>query len=367
MAWRRGCPRGRQDDAILTPTNFCYFDYSQSQNPSTEPLGIGGYVPVSKVYELEPTAHLTPEQAKHILGAQANLWTEYIPTLSHVQYMELPRLAAMSEVQWLQPEARDFVAFSERLPRLIDHYRALGYNYATHIFDIQGGLKPNPEKHVITANLRTIDNAPIYYTTDGSDPDASSTLYTGPVDINKTTTFKAVTIRPEGKSRMLVDRVSFNKATSSPITLAYPPHSRYASTGASVLTDGRFGPDSFNTGEWLGFEGNPLAATIDLGTPQEISQVSLNTLVNTPNWIFDARSIKVEVSLDGQNFTTVASKDIPGMTDHVIDIYNHKLTFNPAPARYVRVTAECEKSLPAWHGVGEGKPGFLFIDEIVVD
>lgn len=371
MSWRgeEGAREAAKQghDAIMTPTNFCYFDYSQSQDPSTEPLGIGGYVPVSKVYELEPTAHLTPEQAKHILGAQANLWTEYIPTLSHAQYMELPRLAAMSEVQWLQPEARDFVAFSERLPRLIDHYRALGYNYATHIFDIQGGLKPNPEKHVITANLRTIDNAPIYYTTDGSDPNASSTLYTGPVDINKTMTFKAVTIRSEGKSRVLTDSVTFNKATASPVTLANAPHSRYASTGASVLTDGRFGPESFNTGEWLGFEGVPVIATIDLGAPQEISQVSLNTLVNTPNWIFDARGIKVEVSLDGQNFTTVASKEIPVMKDHVIDIYNHKLTFNPTPARYVRVTAECEKSLPAWHGVGEGKPGFLFIDEIVVD
>lgn len=371
MSWRGeegAAEAARQGhDAILTPTNFCYFDYSQSQDLDSEPLGIGGFVPVSKVYSLEPTGHLNEEQAKHILGAQANLWTEYIKTFSHAQYMELPRLAAMCEVQWTQPDKKDFTDFTKRLPRMIAQYDALGYNYATHIFDIQGGLESDSDNHVIVANFRTIDDAPIYYTLDGSEPTETSALYTEPVVLDKSCTIKAVALRPSGASRMFCDSVSFNKATSGAVTLETEPHSRYRSTGPSLLTDGRFGASSFNTGEWMGFEGVPMIATVDLGSEQEISSVTMRILLNTPNWIFDARGIKVEVSADGKTFKEVASEEYPVMTKETIDIATHVIKFAPVAARYVKVTALCEKSIPAWHGVGEGKPGFLFVDEIVVD
>lgn len=355
-------------DAILTPTNFCYFDYAQSQDLDNEPLGIGGFVPVEKVYSLEPVdSSLNEDEAKHIIGAQANLWTEYMNTFYHVQYMELPRIAAMSEVQWTTPEKKDYISFTKRLPALISHYDALGYNYAKHIFDIQGGLEADYDNHAFKANLRTIDDAPIYYTLDGTEPDENSTKYTEPVSIDKTTTIKAVAIRPSGKSKVWTDSVSFNKATSCKVELENEPHSRYKSTGASILTDGRFGASSFNTGEWIGFEGKSMIATIDLGKSQEISSVTIRTLVNTPNWIFDTRGIAIAVSTDGKDFTEVVSEKYPVMEKHLIDIITHALTFKPVSARYVKVTSQCEESLPAWHGIGFGKPGFLFIDEIVID
>lgn len=373
MSWRgmEGAQQAAEQghDAILTPTNFCYFDYSQSQDYDSEPLGIGGYVPVAKVYSLEPTQGLDSVSAKHIIGAQANLWTEYIATMPHVQYMELPRLAALSEVQWMQPEAKDYDDFTARVLPLLHHYDKLGYNYARHIYDIIGDLEADTAAHVIKAQLRTVDNAPIYYTTDGSTPDSTSAQYTEPVVLNKTCRFRAVAIRPQGRSRELDRQVSFNKATSAPIVLTTEPHSRYTSTGAGVLNDGRFGPsaESFNTGEWIGFEGTPLVATIDLGAPQEISSVTLTVLVNTPNWIFDTRGITIETSMDGVEFHKVALEEYPGMDDHKIEIAKHKIAFEPTPARYIKVIALCEESLPAWHGVGEGKPGFLFADEIEVD
>lgn len=370
MSWR-GVEGAREaaklgHDAIMTPTNFCYFDYAQSQDLANEPLGIGGYVPVSKVYSLEPTDRLTDEQAKHILGAQANLWTEYISTMDHVMYMELPRLAALSEVQWMQPESRNYDNFTSRLPRLINHYRSLGYNYATHVFDIQGGLHSDTLRHVIVANLRAIDGAPIHYTLDGSEPTEASTLYTGPFDIDHSCTIKARIFRPEGASRVFSDSVTFNKATSSPVALSTVPHSRYQAPG-SLLTDGRFGRSSFNTGEWMGFEGTPLIATIDLGHEQEISKVNVRTNVDGLNWIMDTRGITVEVSNDGKTFTTMASEDYPAMTDYKSEIVMHEMKFTPVKARYVKVTAKCEDALPAWHGAGAGKPGFLFVDEIVVE
>ena len=117
---------------VMTPTANCYFDYYQLKNRDAQPLGIGGYLPLSKVYAMEPVPNdLTPEEAKYIMGAQCNLWTEYVLSPDHAEYMLLPRLAAMSEVQWLKPEAKNDGQFLERLPSLQKVYRKLGYKYCT--------------------------------------------------------------------------------------------------------------------------------------------------------------------------------------------------------------------------------------------
>lgn len=177
MSWRgtSGGIKAAQmgHDVIMTPNLYCYFDYLQTADSKDEPLGIGGYVPVEKVYSLDPTAALTEEQAKHILGAQANLWTEYIATTEHAEYMILPRMAALAEVQWTQPEKKDYADFTQRLPRLIKFYQRDSMNYAKHIFDIQAEYTTTQEEDgsgsgAIVATLRTIDNAPIYYTLDGT-------------------------------------------------------------------------------------------------------------------------------------------------------------------------------------------------------
>ena len=129
-AARSGC------DAIMVPTSYLYFDYYQSQDTENEPFSIGGYVPVEKVYGFEPVSEeLTAEEARHIIGLQANLWTEYISDFSHVEYMELPRMAALCEVQWTQPEKKDYADFLQRLPKLVDVYKVKGYNYAKHVLE----------------------------------------------------------------------------------------------------------------------------------------------------------------------------------------------------------------------------------------
>lgn len=117
-------------DAIMAPHNYMYFDYYQSENHDNEPFSIGGFLPLEKVYECNPTAGLDEEQSKHILGAQANLWTEYIASPEHLEYMLLPRMFALCEVQWCQYETRDI----ERLRSSISNHQfmilnQLGYNY----------------------------------------------------------------------------------------------------------------------------------------------------------------------------------------------------------------------------------------------
>lgn len=139
MSWRgeepgaKGATLGH--DVIMSPQSHLYFDHYQSKQVNTEPPGIGGFSDVEKVYSLEPVAHtLTPVAKAHIIGVQANLWTEYIGSTNHAEYMVLPRMGALAEVQWLQPEAKDFEAFKLRLDHLRRIYERYGWHYAHHLW-----------------------------------------------------------------------------------------------------------------------------------------------------------------------------------------------------------------------------------------
>jgi len=138
MSWRgvRGGIEAAKSEhkVIMTPNKYFYFDYYQSEDRANEPLAIGGFVPVEKVYNFEPIpTELNETEAKYVIGAQANLWTEYIATDKHAEYMLLPRLAALSEVQWSKQEQKNYADFLIRLPNLIDIYEKRGYNFAKHV------------------------------------------------------------------------------------------------------------------------------------------------------------------------------------------------------------------------------------------
>lgn len=139
MSWR-GVEGGQEavrlgHDAIMVPTSYFYFDYYQSRDTENEPFGIGGYVPVEKVYSFEPfTEGMTDAEKSHIIGIQANMWTEYISDNAHLEYMLLPRMSALSEVQWCAPDKKDYSRFLKNMKPMSGIYDALGYNYAKHIF-----------------------------------------------------------------------------------------------------------------------------------------------------------------------------------------------------------------------------------------
>ena len=372
MSWRgmEGGIKAAQlgHDVIMTPTSFCYFDYYQTADTKDEPLGIGGYVPIEKVYSLEPVpAVLTEEQSKHILGAQANLWTEYIHSSEHVEYMVLPRMAALAEVQWTQPEKKDFKDFTKRLARLMKFYQRDGFNYAKHVFDLKIDFTPDVTKKAVVVTLSTIDDAPIYYTLDGTEPTTASLKYTEPVSITETADFQAVVIRPEGKSKVVNKKISFNKATYCPIELTFQPSEKYKFGGAITLVDGMKGNDSYATGAWLGFVGGDVEAIIDLGQESEIKQVATNAIVDMSAWIMGSTGLVVSISDDNKEFREVAAKDIPAETN--IDkkgVENYEITFDPVKARYVKVVIKRSPALPKGHA-GEGKAAYMFIDEIEVD
>lgn len=372
MAWR-GVNEGvkavkLQHDVIMVPTSYLYFDYYQAKGKEQEPMAIGGYVPLEKVYSFDPVpANLTPEEAKHIIGTQANLWTEYITSFRHVEYMVLPRMDALAEVQWVEPAQKNYEDFLSRMPKMFDIYDIYGHNYARHLFDINGDFTPNAQEGTLDVTLSTLGKADIHYTLDGSEPSEASPKYTEPLKIKENCTLKAVAIRPSGNSRVLTEKINLNKATLKPITMLQPVNKQYGFKGAPTLVDGLQGSFNYKTGRWIAFYGNDMEAMIDLQQPTEISSAEIATCVEKGDWIFDARGFAVEVSEDGKNFTQVAAEEYPVMKrDDRNGIYNHKLTFDPVSPRYVKVIAQSERQIPEWHG-GKGNLGFLFVDEIVLN
>ena len=370
MSWR-GVDGGikaaqMKHDVIMTPNTYLYLDYYQTTDTENEPLAIGGYVPVEKVYSFEPTNGIPEEYQKYIIGVQANLWTEYIPTFRHVEYMEMPRIGALAEVQWRMQKEKDYAEFLPRLVRFTKLYDQLGYNYAKHIFDIQASVTTDTDKGEVVVTLATQGEGNIHYTLDGSDPTETSPKYESPIRIKESTGIKAVVIRKGEKSRVFSENVTFSKSTAKPVTLKENPSKNYTFTGGAVLTDGMTGKKNYKTGRWLGYQGKDLDATIDLKEPTEFSKITFNTNVLKGDWIMETSGVTVKVSDDGQNFRQIYSKTIPALTRKDKNgIYPHEITFEPVKARYVEVIIK-NSQLPEWHP-SKGNPAFIFVDEIKID
>ena len=139
MSWRGTEPGAKAaetgHDVVMTPTTFCYFDYQQTEDVLFEPSRCSGFIPVEKVYALDPAPDsLSVAARQHILGAQANIWTEYITNEELVEYQALPRMSALAEVQWTQPQRKDYEAFKERLSTFTALLELYGYTYAKHLW-----------------------------------------------------------------------------------------------------------------------------------------------------------------------------------------------------------------------------------------
>lgn len=355
-------------DVIMTPNTYLYFDYYQSKKVEDEPLAIGGYLPIEKTYNYEPMPkELTKEEQQYIKGVQANLWTEYIPVFSQVQYMVLPRLGAAAEVQWTDPSKKDYKDFLRRVPHLVAVYDCYGWNYATHVYDVNVDMKADTVNHVLNVQLSTMADDPIYYTLDGQDPTEKSLKYTKPFTIDQSVVLKTMAVHPDRTSKISVDTIRFNKATLKPVVLLQPNESRFSPDGPVVLVDGRNGNHSFDTGAWLAVAGNDLEAVINMQAETILSSASVHVYVRKDAWLFDARGFSVSVSSDNKNYKEVASQEYKQMQESDSDgIIEHELLFDPCKATYVKIKVISEKSMSDWHW-DAGKAPFLLVDEIILN
>ena len=371
MSWRgvAGAIEGAKhgNDVVLTPNSHLYFDFYQSKDTQFEPFAIGGYTPVQKVYEFEPVPkELSGDVVKHVLGAQCNLWTEYILDFPQVQYMVLPRMAALSEVQWTNPELKDYESFKERIPAMFKLYDNYGYNYAKHLSDITASYKPLDNEKALEVNFTTLKGNDIYYTLDGSEPTSSSTKYNEPFTLNESTVIKAAAFRNGERSRVLCDTITVNPASFSKVWFNSTPNENYTFAGAQTLVDGLNGNGNYRTGRWIGFVGNDCDVTIDLGKTISVSEVGFNNVVFQCDGVVDSRGVEVKGSTDGKTFKELAKEDYPDI-DQALEfgVVNHTVKFNPEEIRYLNVIIKSEKTLPSWHAFA-GSNGFVFVDEITV-
>ena len=369
MSWR-GVAGGLQavrmgHDAIMTPNTFFYLDYYQSLDKENEPLAIGGYLPVEKCYSYEPTTSgMTDEEKAHILGVQANLWTEYIETADHLFYMLLPRLAALAEVQWCQPEVKDWNRFLESADDFCAIYDIMGYKYGNHLFDTRGVCQTGDGVSVV---LEAQGETPIHYTLDGSEPTPESPLYTEPVKITQTCTIKARSLRGGQMSgRTFEKSFTAHKAMGRPVELVTKTHPNYTFNCPDLLTDGLVGEGPYNSGDFAGWYNQPFEVIVDMGG-DTYSEVTLSTIVFKYDWIMNPTSLTVQTSEDGMTFTEIAHMNIEceGQMDDANGCQDYTLAFGETSAKYLKVIAGCCTSLPQWH-TGAGHPGFLFVDEVIV-
>jgi hexosaminidase len=371
MSWRGtegGLAAARMGhDVVMTPGSHTYFNAYQGK-PEFEPPAGGGYLPLRKVYSFEPVPDsLTGEQAQHVLGGEACLWSEHVLDPERAEYMYLPRLAAIAEVFWSPKEQRNPDDFFTRIEPQLDRYQARGYAFGKSLYSVSmSSVLDTVRRQVKVALFNESTKTPIRYTLDGTDPTPFSAAYIGPFVAEKSLEIRAVSVKDNKVlSAPTIHHVYIHKAVAKPVTLKNP-YNKYSGGGAYALTNGICGAKSFDDGTWQGFEGSDLDATIDLGAVTPIKRITVHFLQDHHGWIFAPTAVQYDVSEDGKTFTTVGTFSLP-VPDTGKDLSSVDLAkAMDVRARYVRVFARNLGVCPDWHP-GHGGKAWLFVDEIIVE
>jgi len=350
---------------IMTPGDYCYLDHYQSTDPS-EPIAIGDLLTLPTVYGYHPIpAGLNEEQARLITGAQGNLWTEFVPTPAHAEYMYFPRSLALAEDTWTNAKQ----PYDEFISRLLPYLKRLdlhNVNYSRHMFEIKMITTADPVSHQLTATVSGIPAGfDIYYTTDGTRPTAKSLKYNGEIKISGNEHLYIGVVYND----QLVDAIqkvfTQNKATGKTSYLKTPPSKDYNKSGEHGWNNGIMGSDTrYDDGEWLGWNGPDFEGTIDLGASQPINTVTTR-FFNKPNdWVYMPEWVSISISDDGTNFKEVARRtDLQNDKDGVQTLSFAMWAVN---ARYIRINAKCVNPIEKGKQ-GEGNAGWLFVDEVKVE
>lgn len=342
---------------IMTPTSHLYFDYYQSDNDN-EPLAIGGFLPLEKVYGFNPIPkELSTEEATFILGAQANLWTEYIPDEKQVEYMMFPRILALSEVVWSKPENKNYDDFIIKVEHFQKRLDALDINYATHLFEVEGDLTPEGYKLTTLTKSKTIR-----YTFDGSEPNSNSEIYSIPIPITNNTFIKAAVFNSDKQLGSTFKQViNTHKAFGKKITLNVEPNKAYPGSGAKGLINGISGSDTrYGDKEWLGFWGDDVEITIDLGKETDIQWIETRFYDAPGQWIYAPSQIEVTFD-DGRAFPLYSDRSNPNPNE---SIKNVKIITN-LKSRFLKFNIKNHGTITEGKQ-GAGNKAWTFIDEIII-
>lgn len=276
---------GMGHKVIMSPGAYCYFD-SYQDAPHTQPEALGGYLPLEKVYSYNPTESLSAEQAELLLGVQGNLWTEYVPTEEHAEYMIYPRVLAIAEIGWTAQQKREWTDFSARVAKENKYLKEQGYN--TFNLDTEVGNRKEASEHM--------------------------------------------------QHKALGKKVIYNA----------PYNSSYASKGDTALVDGERGGWTYSDGKWQGFiSAERFDVTIDLDVLTDISEISADFMQVVGPQVYLPVEVIISVSTDGVNYTELKRVSSTVDLEKPVDFINHSWK-GTAKARFVRYQAKSSSQHGGW-------------------
>ncbi len=378
MSWRGedgGIAAAKEKhNVIMTPDKYVYYNYSQAENEDS--LTIGGYLPLEMAYNYEPVPQaLSEEQSKYVLGAQANMWTEYTNNTKIVEYMLFPRLSALSELLWTPKEKKSWNDFEKKLPMQLKRYELWKTNYSRAYYDLKATVIPSENFDGVLWKLETKNpSATIKTVTHFANRPyelkfAEGNDYTAPIPVKSTQLVAAISmVNGKAISNPISQNILFNKATGKKISLVTQPSDTYKGDGAFTLINGIQNEKGLaQRKDFLGFSGTDCEAVIDLGKEEKIRSVIVHTFSEPGSWIHRPLTMEVFVSGDGTNFSSV------GLTDDFIESRaktgngTMKVEFTMThPARYVKVVVKNWGEIPQGNP-GAGSKAWLFVDEIEIN
>lgn len=346
------------NDVIMTPGTYCYFDRYQS-DPVSEPLTIGSYLPLNMVYQFEPIpTDLTPVEANHVVGAQANVWTEYMPTTESVEYMVFPRLSAMSEVLWSSKTNRNWDLFRKRLVSQFKRYKELNIKPSNAFYEVQFQSNPTVDHKLQITLSCDYPDAQIRYTLHGK-----SFMYKKPFILNESADVTAIALidgKQPGKSvtrPFLISKLtglSYNRNVNN---------TWYDGGNANALTDGVQGNTATYT-QWVGFgKGMDCEISVDMKELKPIKRFSVGLLHASAMCVVLPTEMKIYGSVDGKNYKLLNEKQIPASTSPNWEMIRPEVTFPSAEIRFLKLQLKSGGACPS-EQPDKLASSFIFLDEM---
>jgi hexosaminidase len=358
MSWR-GIEGGLEaakmgHDVIMTPGSHCYFDHYQSTSDK-EPLAIGGYTSLEKVYHWKPVPEtLDLAFRKHILGGQANVWTEYIKDFKQVEYMAYARGLAMSEALWTTPG--DYKEFSVRFLKHHDFWKSKGVNMANHIFELKPEILAGKGKTVKISFDLPMEKQ-VWHEWNGNSKLGNE------FELIDEGLHHFSLDAASGMSRSVSFMFTPHLATKAKISLSHPPSEKYSGQGPGSLVNGLMGSDQKYGGtEWLGFEGKDVDIFLEWKNPVEVNSVNLRFFKAEGQWIYLPSSLEVYVSETGKVFEKIRTINNITTSSGIADV---KMQTSLKNIRFIKIQVNNFGAIPEG-AQGAGHRAWLFVDEVVV-
>ena len=362
MNWR-GIEVGKKALAQGNPivlTSDCYIDNYQGL-PDYEPQANGGYLPLKKLYnynlEKEVLSDASVEKSK-VLGTQANLWAEHVGSTEHSEYMLFPRLLALAEISWTNDKLKDWDSFMRRTQHFMQRMDVMGIHYARSVYQVVPTVE-NKEGNIYLKLECEVPNADIRYAL-GDTSIEKGEKYTAPIAIKGTTAYKAAVFSANATNTITSGQITFHKAIGKPVSYSPLYHKSYQGQGEGTLTNVIRGTKNFHDGQWLGWLGDDVTLTLDLGETTEVSEVRIGAMDAQSSGIYFPERLTVALSADGKNYREVATQEEPCTIKGKPSLKDFVLKFAPQSTRYLQIQLKNVKTPP------KGGDAWLFIDEILV-